>query len=89
MSEHSGKRSSRTPQKKKPMVEPLTIQSNGKAVDLPKFEAHTLVRINGLWSVLSLRIKDREVIDYESTEGDALAITVDKMVRKILKTVRS
>lgn len=74
--------------KRKKAIEPLEIKSKSKPSSLPEFEAFSLVRVDGLWTVVTLRIKDREVMGVNSTTGDIMPIAIDKLIKRLVKSVR-
>jgi hypothetical protein len=54
----------------------------------PEYTAIALIRKGGLWSVLQLKLKAREVQTYDITTESTFEASIDKAIRKLAQSVR-
>jgi len=54
----------------------------------PEYTAIALVRKGGMWAVLQLQMKTKEVVHYEVTNETSFEFAIDKAIRKLAQSVR-
>ena len=79
--------------KRKPKPKPPTKSSDPPNAftawpHQPEYKAVALIRKGGLWSVLELRLRAKEVIGFSATTETNFENAVDKAIRKLAQSVR-
>jgi hypothetical protein len=54
----------------------------------PEYTAIALIRKGGLWAVLQLKLKARQVIEYEVSNETSFEPAIDRAIRRLAQSVR-
>jgi hypothetical protein len=54
----------------------------------PEYSAVALIRKDSLWSVLTLKLQEKNVVSHEITTETSFEYAIDKAIRKLAQSVR-